>query len=862
MTVCKVFLLDCGETKYGDAVLIQVDKTAILIDGAHRADVGPVGTHPGLTAQLADRLGQDPKKLHVELLVVTHAHDDHIGCLPELVAAGLTADRALVVDPDFGWGRAIDDDAGPRGADPRTREVLAGLREEPWRGDEPGLDEFLADAAGLEDRYRGMLKQLAKNKPKTKIVRHGRDSAKALVKAMADAGVTLRILGPSQAQLVATSAQLRSDSDGWAGDLDTIFAADAALTAADVYRRIIGEIDSDARLGHMVNGQSIVLEIEAGGKRLLLTGDMQLAKPQTSDKTIKAEIAALIQRIEKFQPYDFVKLSHHGSWNGFDDTLIDALAPAVVGICAGENSTSHPSREMLGWLKDRRDHLTWARTDRQGAVAIDLSDADPVFDPKTGLNDARPNDGGDQPVTTTIVPVPPQPPVRAPEPPPELGTYAPPEPTVSPVLVERTDGNTVEITARIPIRNVKVNLSIEVVAPDGPTTTAPAIGTGRPHGDEQAPASSTGESGTTRVGGGRRLPPLMFVTNRRRLADRIKPDGANAAIAALRAVPGAVVVDDADGSAEDIRKRIAPLRGATRGVVLVGGYDVVPSQVVDALPADIRKRVTDFDDKDDFVVWSDDVYGAIDEDAIPDVPVSRVPDCGDARFLLRALGTTAPTPRTRTGIHNMRRPFAAKVWRDDMPAIGGAAEPEASLPRGRPRVAALAPGDALYLMLHGEARNGVRFLGEDETGDVVEAVNLEALPAAWQGTVFAGCCWGALPVEVPAADHGPGDRVVSRTPANSLALAFLDRGAAAFIGCTGSHYSPTEPPYDYFGKPMHSAFWRAIGAGRRPAEALWSAKQDFVRDLPHKLPNNRRTPAGIAIEFKTWRQFTCLGLGW
>jgi len=113
-------------------------------------------------------------------------------------------------------------------------------------------------------------------------------------------------------------------------------------------------------------------------------------------------------------------------------------------------------------------------------------------------------------------------------------------------------------------------------------------------------------------------------------------------------------------------------------------------------------------------------------------------------------------------------------------------------------------------------------------------------------------------MEPPAVRGVPGTRLQPRGPEESMALAYLRAGATAFVGCTGSHYSPLSPPYDYFGKPLHDAFWAAIAAGEPPARALFLAKQAFAQHLPH----GRTDLFGQAVEAKTMRQYTCLGLGW
>jgi hypothetical protein len=43
-----------------------------------------------------------------------------------------------------------------------------------------------------------------------------------------------------------------------------------------------------------------------------------------------------------------------------------------------------------------------------------------------------------------------------------------------------------------------------------------------------------------------------------------------------------------------------------------------------------------------------------------------------------------------------------------------------------------------------------------------------------------------------------------------------------------------------------------------PAEALFSAKKDYISGMPH----DRVKPVEQAVEYKILRAFTCLGLGW
>jgi hypothetical protein len=129
--------------------------------------------------------------------------------------------------------------------------------------------------------------------------------------------------------------------------------------------------------------------------------------------------------------------------------------------------------------------------------------------------------------------------------------------------------------------------------------------------------------------------------------------------------------------------------------------------------------------------------------------------------------------------------------------------------------------------------------------------------------LLTGCCWGALTSQQTARNHTAGEPITSHTPATSLALAFLKAGVQAFVGCTGTHYSPTISPYGYFGGPLHEAFWKNVlpapaGRGLAPAAALFEAKKTYIAGMPH----GQTAAKAIAIEMKILHQFHCLGLGW
>ncbi len=397
-----------------------------------------------------------------------------------------------------------------------------------------------------------------------------------------------------------------------------------------------------------------------------------------------------------------------------------------------------------------------------------------------------------------------------------------------------------EITIRTPIGAPKVRITIEI--------ESDALTALRLSSDDDVDAEITA---APTLASGRKLPPLAFVTSRQRLAANIGQTAARTVFDMIGRAGQTLI--DIDGAA-DIMDVVHKGASKAHGVVLVGGYDVIPSLRFDVLPAELRASIPDTtEDADDFVVWSDQAFADLDGDGLADVPISRIPDAKSATLVLKQLTTPAHAPRFgRFGIRNVARPFAEAIY-ELMTGSEGllVSKPTLAKSISSPSV----DSSLVYFMLHGDYNDCTTFWGEDG-GDYPRAFHLDAVPSSVGAVVFAGCCWGALTVE-ETARRATG-RPTPLPPSRSIALKFLENGARAFIGCTGTHYSPEPGEPSYFGGPMHFAFWRSIAAGKAPAEALFEAKVDYIRGMPH----GRQQPIERAIEFKILRQFTCLGLGW
>ncbi|HSK77947.1 MAG TPA: MBL fold metallo-hydrolase [Thermoanaerobaculia bacterium] len=865
--VFQVHLLDMGAYKYGDCILCRIGPKVILVDGGHLGDQKRRHPdHASIPEQLEAILGKrSPWK--VDLLVITHAHSDHIGCLPSLVKSGLlTAAWVLAADEKLGWGEVEGADApGLSEAPEPVRQAFALLREEPpVFASREELEAFASDAASLRANYTAMLDRLKAQG--ARVVRYGRDSTAALLRAFKSSG--LEILGPSRKHLAACALQIASLGRDAVDLLSSRLEQDSSLDAADLCQELRegwGE-SADAggewsSVGAAINDQSLVLSFESGGRKILLTGDMQFGGPGVQG--LDGAMAALRETIAAQGPYELVKLAHHGARNGADPAFLEQSGAHLFLVSGGYGSSKHPHRSTLESLQALPDAI-WYRTDRNGLVSVDLAPEDL----EVGWERGEPNEKELNPDARDFL----EEEEETEEP---AGSRAPSEGTARPRVTQTVTAGPdgfVEVIVRIPQRRTKVVLTIEVEPPEeakAASRPGPREGGWTDAERPSPPASIRGGGGsrtTLRIGGGREdLPPLLFATDPEALKDNLGREEARGICKALESSGHAAVFRnfrrmDSSKAAVEIRKALDPK--TVQGIVLVGGYDVIPPDSVDVLSATHRRAVDPRYDPDGFLVWCDDFYGDLDGDDLPEIPVSRIPDGRYAPLLRTALAAPlVRPPRRRAGLRNFKRPFAEEVFAglpgDARLLVSHPATPQSIDPD-------YFSSDVIYLMLHGQSSNGRRFLGANGAEELIDAFdgrNIRPCPGA---VVFTGCCWGALLVETTAWTHEPGKELAPRAPEASLALGFLASGANAFVGCTGVHYSPTIKPYNYASGPFHRAFWKHLTSGLRPAEALLATKRSYLQGMPYPNPIPGEDPgaAAAAVEKKLLAQFTCLGLGW
>jgi competence protein ComEC len=105
------------------------------------------------------------------------------------------------------------------------------------------------------------------------------------------------------------------------------------------------------------NNASVVIRLSYGSRKFLFSGDAELETWRGMIGTGKTSLRA-----------DVLKAAHHGSSDGTDQAVLDAVRPSIYAIsCAAGNDFHHPQPGVMDLLERRRGIRVY-RTDLQGTI--------------------------------------------------------------------------------------------------------------------------------------------------------------------------------------------------------------------------------------------------------------------------------------------------------------------------------------------------------------------------------------------------------------------------------------------------------------------------------------------------------------
>jgi hypothetical protein len=227
--------------------------------------------------------------------------------------------------------------------------------------------------------------------------------------------------------------------------------------------------------------------------------------------------------------------------------------------------------------------------------------------------------------------------------------------------------------------------------------------------------------------------------------------------------------------AQALERAGAPLES----VLVVGGPEIVPFY------AAANPTMYDGDD----TVPGDCYYGACNPFAlVPDWVVGRIPGAGgaDPSLLLRLLDYAAQPPAPHPPIKVFG--YATAAWRRSSARVYAEIDRPERLLLSPPTLAAnldlqqLEGARLIYCNLHGVLEGPPWYGQAEEQQALVVALRPADLAGLDQrgAMVSSEACYGAM--------------IAGRDEHSSMALAFLARGAAGFVGATAISYGPAAPP--------------------------------------------------------------------
>jgi hypothetical protein len=347
-----IFSLDVRRAHKGDCLLLHFgskDKPGLAIIDGGPGDVYGPHLKPRLMEIRKARNLESNKPLRVDLLMVSHADDDHIRGILDLTREMKESTAAPLVRVLSFWHNSFDDIIGNR-PEELTAAVTAQFGAASLDGELPADATLEADEE--DEVIRDNLKVLASVAQGHRL----RGDAETLgfpanpefdgKLVLAAAGpvpvardLNFTVAGPIQPEL----EKLQKKHDQWLKTKEEKSAEEALAAYVDK---------------SVTNLSSIVVLAKVDGKTMLLTGDAR------GDKILEGlELVGALKQGGSMR-VDLLKVPHHGSSNNLDADFFERITAAHY-VFSGDGEHGNPERESMGMLFKARGgepfeiHLTY-----------------------------------------------------------------------------------------------------------------------------------------------------------------------------------------------------------------------------------------------------------------------------------------------------------------------------------------------------------------------------------------------------------------------------------------------------------------------------------------------------------------------
>jgi beta-lactamase superfamily II metal-dependent hydrolase len=309
-SLLEVYFIDVGQ---GDGVLVRTpDNRHIMIDGGYNRARQTAGKNAADFVDWKFARDYGLETIHLDAMIASHCDADHYGGLSDLLDVAQTAEldaRTVTVDAFYHTGVSWWKDGGKR-----------------WLGETSADGEFLLRL--LEDRA-SVMQALLEGSPRRLQGEWGELMGRVAETRAADGSHT------AIRRLSHVAGYLPGFEPGAPGGV-----------AVHVLAPVEYDVDGQSALASYgadpyvnTNGNSILLRLDHGHARILLTGDLN----RHSQRTLLDEYEGEHARFA----CDVAKACHHGS-DKVSYEFLSALRPSVTVISSGDTeSHDHPRPSIV-----------------------------------------------------------------------------------------------------------------------------------------------------------------------------------------------------------------------------------------------------------------------------------------------------------------------------------------------------------------------------------------------------------------------------------------------------------------------------------------------------------------------------------